>query len=78
MAAVPETRSVLPLEESERLRSLRDQISAATLRSEPEAVAEMHAELLPLGDPLETARRRALGWVTAAREHARFRPLAES
>ncbi|MFZ0501044.1 MAG: bifunctional proline dehydrogenase/L-glutamate gamma-semialdehyde dehydrogenase PutA [Steroidobacteraceae bacterium] len=78
MAAVPETRSVLPLEESERLRSLRDQISAATLRSEPEAVAEMHAELLPLGDPLETARRRALGWVTAAREHARSRPLAES
>ena len=71
-------RLPLPPEESERLRSLRERLAAATLRPEADAVAEMHQELLPLADRLETARRRAIRWVTAVREHARSRPLAES
>jgi hypothetical protein len=80
MAAVPETRSALPLqpEGSEPLRALRQRLAAATLRSEAEAVADMHQELLPHADALEAARRRAIRWVTAVREHARSRPLAES
>lgn len=78
MSAVPETRSAPPPEESERLRSLRDRIAAATLRPEPEAVAEMREELLPLADRLEAARRRAIRWVNTVREQARSRPLAES
>ena len=78
MAAVPETRSPLLPDESERLPSLRDRLAAATLRPEPEAVEEMRQELLPLADRLEAARRRAIRWVKAVREHARSRPLAES
>jgi RHH-type transcriptional regulator, proline utilization regulon repressor / proline dehydrogenase / delta 1-pyrroline-5-carboxylate dehydrogenase len=78
MSALPETRSAPPPEESERLRSLRDRIAAATLRPEPEAVAEMREELLPLADRLEAARRRAIRWVNTVREQARSRPLAES
>jgi RHH-type proline utilization regulon transcriptional repressor/proline dehydrogenase/delta 1-pyrroline-5-carboxylate dehydrogenase len=80
MAAVPETRSApLPApEETERLRNLRERLTAATLRPEATAVAEMRDELLPLADRLEAARRRAIGWVTAVREQARSRPLAES
>jgi RHH-type transcriptional regulator, proline utilization regulon repressor / proline dehydrogenase / delta 1-pyrroline-5-carboxylate dehydrogenase len=80
MAAVPETRSAAPLlpEGSEPLRALRQRLAEATLRPEAEAVAEMHRELLPQADRLETARRRAIRWVTAVREHARSRPLAES
>jgi len=80
MAAVPQTRSALPLppQGSERLRALRVRLAAATLRPEKEAVAEMHQELLPLADRLEAARGRAIRWVTAVREQARSRPLAES
>jgi RHH-type transcriptional regulator, proline utilization regulon repressor / proline dehydrogenase / delta 1-pyrroline-5-carboxylate dehydrogenase len=80
MAAVPETRSALPLppERSERLRSLRERLAPATLRPEAEAVAQMHQELLPLADQLEAARRRAIRWVGAVRGQARSRPLAES
>jgi RHH-type transcriptional regulator, proline utilization regulon repressor / proline dehydrogenase / delta 1-pyrroline-5-carboxylate dehydrogenase len=80
MAAVPKPRSALslPPQESERMRSLRERLAAATLRPEADAVAEMHQELLPLADRLETARRRAIRWVTAVREHAGSRPLAES
>ena len=81
MAAVPETRSALPLppEESERLRSLRERLAARPRYAQRrEAVAEMHQELLPLVDRLEAARRRAIRWVTAVREHSRSRPLAES
>ena len=78
MAAVPEPRSSYPPEESEQLRTLREQIRAATVRPEAEAVAQMRAELLPLEEPLEGARLRALRWVAAAREHSRSRPLAES
>ncbi len=80
MAAVPETRSALPLPpaQSEPLRRLRERLAAATLRPEAEGVAEMHQELLPLADLLEAARRRAIRWVTSVRGHARSRPLAES
>jgi len=79
MAAVPEFRSALPLPpEENELASLRGRIRAATLRPEPQAVAEMRQELLPLADQLEAARRRAIRWVKAAREHAPSRPLAES
>ena len=80
MAAVPETHSALPLppEGNEHLRALRERLAAATLRPEAEAVAEMHQALLPLADQLESARRRAIRWVTAVRERAGSRPLAES
>jgi RHH-type proline utilization regulon transcriptional repressor/proline dehydrogenase/delta 1-pyrroline-5-carboxylate dehydrogenase len=78
MAAVPEPRAIHLPGESERLRSLRERIRLSTLRPEPEAVAEMRKELLPLAAQLEVARRRALLWVKAAREHSRSRPLAES
>ncbi|HEY7886876.1 MAG TPA: bifunctional proline dehydrogenase/L-glutamate gamma-semialdehyde dehydrogenase PutA [Steroidobacteraceae bacterium] len=77
MAAIPRTRSALPLEATD-LGGLRERIRAATLRSEPRAVAEMREALLPLADTLEAARGRAIRWVEAAREHVRSRPLAES
>jgi RHH-type proline utilization regulon transcriptional repressor/proline dehydrogenase/delta 1-pyrroline-5-carboxylate dehydrogenase len=81
MAAVPEARPAPltpPPQESEILRDLRARLAAATLRPETEAIAEMQQELLPLADPLEAARRRAIRWVTTVREQARSRPLAES
>ncbi|MDE2448174.1 MAG: bifunctional proline dehydrogenase/L-glutamate gamma-semialdehyde dehydrogenase PutA [Gammaproteobacteria bacterium] len=77
MAAIPETRSLLPLEATD-LDSLRERIRAATLRPEPQAVAEMRETLLPLMGTLEAARGRAMRWVAAARAGARSRPLAES
>ncbi|HEY1889384.1 MAG TPA: bifunctional proline dehydrogenase/L-glutamate gamma-semialdehyde dehydrogenase PutA [Steroidobacteraceae bacterium] len=78
MAAVPEPRPSYRPKESERLQTLRERIRAATFRPEPEAVAELRSELLPLASPLKAARRRAMLWVKAAREHSRSRPLAES
>src|SRR5579863_2714888 len=77
MAAIPQTRPVLPPEAVD-LSGLRKRIRAATLRPEPEAVAELRAALLPLGGTLEAARSRAMRWIEAARRHARARPLAES
>ena len=81
MAAVPETRSALPLppEESERLRSLRERLAAATLRPEAggrrgdapgAASAGGPAGGRPPAAPYAGSRRFA--------EHARSRPLAES
>jgi RHH-type proline utilization regulon transcriptional repressor/proline dehydrogenase/delta 1-pyrroline-5-carboxylate dehydrogenase len=78
MAAVPKPRASHTPEESDRLRRLRELIRAATLRPEPEAVAEMREELLPLTGQLESARRRAMLWIEAARARSRSRPLAES
>ena len=80
MAAVPQTPSapLPPPADSEQLRGLRQSLAAATLRPEADAIAEMQQELLPLADPLEAARQRAIRWVTKVREQARSRPLAES
>ena len=77
MAAIPRTRSALPLGATD-LEGLRERLRAATLRPEAQAVAELREALLPLADTLEAARGRAMRWIDAAREHARSRPLAES
>ncbi|MGH8296057.1 MAG: proline dehydrogenase family protein, partial [Steroidobacteraceae bacterium] len=76
MSAIPETRPPLPQAQRD-LGSLRARIRAATLRPETEGLQEMRQALLPLAAPLEAARKRALRWVEAAREHPGSRPLAE-
>jgi RHH-type transcriptional regulator, proline utilization regulon repressor / proline dehydrogenase / delta 1-pyrroline-5-carboxylate dehydrogenase len=79
MAALPQTPStVLPPPRACELQALRESIRAATLRPEAEALEEIRGALLPLGERLESARRRAVRWVEVARERARSRPLAES
>ena len=77
VAALSETRSALPREESV-LETLRERIRAATLRPEREAIEELRGALLPLSETLEAARGRAIRWIEAARAGARSRPLAES
>src|SRR5487761_838672 len=77
VAALSENRSGIPPEESD-LGDLRERIRAATLRPEPDAIAELREALLPLADTLEAARARAMRWVETARKDARSRPLAES
>jgi RHH-type proline utilization regulon transcriptional repressor/proline dehydrogenase/delta 1-pyrroline-5-carboxylate dehydrogenase len=79
MSALPQTPSTAPPppRAGER-QALRESIRAATLRPEAEALEEIRATLLPLGEQLESARRRAVRWVELTRERARSRPLAES
>jgi len=77
MAAIPKPDSI-PYPDGSNLGNLREQIRAATLWPEAEAVRQMREALLPLRDVLETARGRAKRWVEQARERARSRPLAES
>src|SRR5882724_10914410 len=60
------------------LRAIREAISAATLRPEPEAVQELRGDLEPVGRKLEAAKGRAVRWVEAARADKRTRPFAES
>jgi RHH-type proline utilization regulon transcriptional repressor/proline dehydrogenase/delta 1-pyrroline-5-carboxylate dehydrogenase len=60
------------------LRAIREAISAATLRPEPEAIAELSAGLEPVERGLEAAKARAIRWVEAARADKRARPFAES
>jgi RHH-type proline utilization regulon transcriptional repressor/proline dehydrogenase/delta 1-pyrroline-5-carboxylate dehydrogenase len=70
-----------PLEsahDATRLRAIREAISAATLRPEPEAVRELRAGLEAVSRKLDTAKGRAIGWVAAARADKRARPFAES
>src|SRR3982074_314747 len=69
-----------PLEsahDATRLRAIREAISAATLRPEPEAVRELRAGLEAVSRKLDTAKGRAIGWVAAARADKRARPFAE-
>jgi RHH-type proline utilization regulon transcriptional repressor/proline dehydrogenase/delta 1-pyrroline-5-carboxylate dehydrogenase len=60
------------------LRAIREAISAATLRPEPEAVGELRAGLELVGRKLDAAKGRAIRWVEAARADKRSRPFAES
>jgi RHH-type transcriptional regulator, proline utilization regulon repressor / proline dehydrogenase / delta 1-pyrroline-5-carboxylate dehydrogenase len=60
------------------LRALREAISEATLRLEADAVAQLCAELAPVGRKLASAKRRAIRWVETARSNERPRPFAES
>ncbi len=60
------------------LESLRWQIRSATLRCEKAAAQAMSEELLAHRQALEEARRQAVGWVEAARAHARAGSLVES
>src|SRR6266850_1594584 len=64
--------------DGEMLRAIREAISAATLRPEPEAVGELQAALEPVRRKLEAAKGRAIRWVKAARADKRSRPFAES
>src|SRR4030088_1256718 len=61
-----------------RLRAIREAISAATLRPEPEAASELLAGLEPVTRKLDAAKGRATRWVEAARADKRTRPFAES
>jgi len=60
------------------LRAIREAISGATLRPEPDAVGELRAGLEPVGRNLDVAKGRAIRWVEAARGDKRSRPFAES
>src|SRR6266850_6096589 len=64
--------------DGETLRAIREAISAATLRPEPEAVGELRTGLEPVRRKLEAAKGRAIRWVEAARADKRSRPFAES
>src|SRR3977135_751485 len=59
------------------LTALRKQLSAATLRSEPDAPGEMLAALSAAQAALERAGTRAARWVEAARADKRSRPLVD-
>src|ERR1700730_16885165 len=65
-------------QDATRLRAIREAISAATLRPEPEAVRELRASLEAVSRKLGTAKGRAIDWVAAARADKRARPFAES
>ena len=65
-------------EAARRLVPLREAIGEATLRPEPEAVAELHASLKAYEPGFRAAQARAARWVVAARSDQRSRPFAES
>ncbi|MFL6600624.1 MAG: bifunctional proline dehydrogenase/L-glutamate gamma-semialdehyde dehydrogenase PutA [Steroidobacteraceae bacterium] len=64
--------------DGEMLRAIREAISAATLRPEPEAIGELRSGLEPVRGKLDAAKERAIRWVEAARADERSRPFAES
>jgi RHH-type proline utilization regulon transcriptional repressor/proline dehydrogenase/delta 1-pyrroline-5-carboxylate dehydrogenase len=57
---------------------IREAISEATLRPEPEAITELKAGLSPVERKLAMAKTRAIHWVEVARKDKRPRPFAES
>src|SRR5262249_26089995 len=57
----------MTLPDEQILRALRAAISEATLRPEPEAIAELRVALEPVEQRLESAKSRAIDWVEAAR-----------
>src|ERR1700730_11931287 len=60
------------------LRAIREAISEATLRPEPDAVSELRAGLEPVQRKLGAAKARAVRWIESARADKRSRPFAES
>jgi RHH-type transcriptional regulator, proline utilization regulon repressor / proline dehydrogenase / delta 1-pyrroline-5-carboxylate dehydrogenase len=58
--------------------ALRERIRAATVRAEPDAVAELLGKLAPLESRLEGAKARATRWVEVARSDKRARPFVDS
>ena len=63
---------------SARLMALREDVRAATLRAEPDAIQEMLGSLSNVEQRLDAARERASRWVEAARADRRSRPLVDS
>ena len=63
---------------TDRMVALRERIRAATVRAEPDAVAELLGKLAPLESRLEGAKARATRWVEVARSDKRARPLVDS
>ena len=78
MAAASAAERIGTPAEVEVLRTIREAISAATLRPEPEAVRELRAGLEPVERRLRSAKVSAVRWVEAARADKRSRPFAES
>jgi RHH-type proline utilization regulon transcriptional repressor/proline dehydrogenase/delta 1-pyrroline-5-carboxylate dehydrogenase len=58
--------------------ALRERIRAATVRAEPDAVAELLGKLAPLESRLDGAKARATRWVEVARSDKRARPFIDS
>src|SRR6266404_948283 len=77
-SAAQRIRTPPPTPDATRLRAIREAISAATLRSEPDAVGELRGGLDAVSRKLDAAKGRAICWVEVARADKRSRPFAES